>query len=369
VLFSIAPPGNWDAGEIVVESLSGNDRKSLIAGGTSARFLPSGHLIYALEDQLFAKAFDPNSLTASGQAVPVVAGVIRGKEAWETGVAQYDISDDGTLVYVTGDEISLSTVVWVDRRGEETPIPIKPGVYRSLRLSPDGNRFVVNDASEANDLLIWDFARQTTSRLELGGTGGDFAVWAPDGEPIFYHPSVGAVIDWRTSNNTGSPERLVISGDAGLGALHPTVFSAAGDKLIFQGRATPASGIDIGMGRNEIYVRPFPNIDDGLWQVSNRGGVDARWSRSGHEIFYLQPGSPTKLIAVAVQSNGNELTLGEGNPIIDWIYSRAAIGRRYDVSQDDRQFLAIKPSDSRVRPRIIIVQNWFEELKQLVPAE
>ena len=128
-------------------------------------------------------------------------------------------------------------------------------------------------------------------------------------------------------------------------------------------------------GQPEIYVRPFPNVNEGLEQVSNAGGIQPLWARSGRELFYLEPGPPERLISVPAQTGS---TFDKGNPqaLLDWNYREGADGggRNYDVSLDGQQFLVIEilpaeGSSDEPPPQIVVVQNWFEELKRLVPRD
>ena len=96
MLFSVGSIGQWDAAQIVVQSLTTGERTVLVEGGSDARYLPTGHLVYALEDGLFAVAFDPDNLIVSGGAVPLVQGLMRAGGGG-TGTANYGVSEDGTL--------------------------------------------------------------------------------------------------------------------------------------------------------------------------------------------------------------------------------------------------------------------------------
>ncbi len=407
VLFSLGTtPGNWDTAQVVVESLSTGERKLLIDGGSDAHYLPTGHLVYAFEDGLFAVAFDPDSLTVAGRTVPLVRGVMR---ATGTGAANYGVADDGTLVYVTGGGAAgLRSLVWVDREGREEAIPIERSQYVYPRISPDGRRVALADLTSDGDLWVWDFVGETRTRLTLGANGGTYPVWTPDGTRIAYNPGIGDAIDWKAANNTGRPERLATGVSISGGAAFPHFFSPSGDELVFRAQASPESGNDIGMitiggdaepvwllhepyhernaelspdgrwmayqsdqsGRWQIYVRPFPHVDDGLWQVSNAGGLRPLWSRDGRELFFLEPGPPERLIAVAIEATETAFSFGSRMPLLDWPYLGASGpgARTYDVSDDGQQFLAIKEGGAEeTTARIIVVQNWFEELRRLAP--
>lgn len=71
----------------------------LIEGGNDARYLPTGHLVFALGDRLLGVAFDPDTLTVAGNPVPLIQGIQRAT-AYQTGVAHYSVSENGTLAYI-----------------------------------------------------------------------------------------------------------------------------------------------------------------------------------------------------------------------------------------------------------------------------
>jgi serine/threonine-protein kinase len=122
-------------------------------------------------------------------------------------------------------------------------------------------------------------------------------------------------------------------------------------------------------GQFDIYVRPYPDVRSGLWQVSVGGGTRPLWARSGRELFYVSltgalmrigvdgrsiwtSGTPTKLL------NEGYFTVPGGNA-----------GRTYDISPDGQRFLMIKAGGpNQPPPQIVVVQNWLEELKRLVPV-
>jgi len=382
----------------------------LVEGGNDARYLPTGHLVYAFEEGLFAVAFDLDNLTVSGGVVPLVQGVLRA-DATRTGESNYDVSENGTLVYVAGDVAAVErTLVWVDRTGREEAIPAEPSAYQHPHISPDGMRVATSiTGSDNTDIWVWDFVSETRTRLTIGENAGGFPVWTPDGTRIAYNSGTGG-IDWKAANNTGRPERLATGlASPGFGNAVPQFFTPSGDELVFYTFGNPDTGSDIGMitvggdaepvwllqepyaehsaelspdgrwmayesdesGQFEIYVRPFPNVDVNFWQVSNGGGGLPLWSRDGRELFYLDPGPPERLMSVSVVATETAFSVGTRTAILDWPYLGfgGGPGRKYDVSLDGQRFLAIKESgtEDASSARIIVVQNWFEELNRLAP--
>jgi hypothetical protein len=111
-------------------------------------------------------------------------------------------------------------------------------------------------------------------------------------------------------------------------------------------------------------------VDDDQVTVSNAGGLRPLWSRDGRELFYLEPGPPQRLVSVSIEAAGTAFSVNARTPVLDWPYLGASGpgGRTYDVSLDGQQFLALKErSVEGTTEQIIVVQNWFEELRRLAP--
>jgi len=410
VLFSVGPAGDWDAAQIVVQSVSTGERTVLVEGGNDARYVPTGHLVYALGDGLFAVAFDLDTLIVSGGAVPLMQGVMRA--GGTTGAANYGVSEDGTLAYVSGSggaAAGVRSLIWVDREGGEEAITAEPGSYALARISPDQTRVALDDRNINGDIWIWDFAGETLTRLTVGEGGGSYPTWTPDGERIAYSLSNTGEhrIDWKAANNTGRPEPVGTNlTEPDSVYLNPSFFSPSGTELVYRNVSAGIGG-NIGMitigsdaepvwllqesysernaelspdgrwmayqsdesGTDEIYVRPFPNVDDDLVQVSNASGFMPLWSRDGRELFYLERGTGERLMSVSVEATDTDFSFGDRTALFDWPYigTFGVAGRPYDVA-DDGRFLVIAPSGIiGETPPIIVVQNWLDELVRLAP--
>jgi len=409
LLFSVGEPGNWDAAEIVTQSLVTGERKIIWPGGSNPRYLSTGHIVFLFDSGLFAIPFDADTLTAAGGPVPLVQGIWRSLGV--TGIAQYDVSKDGTLVYVAGEGLSQNiSLLWVDRDGHEEDIAIEPSAYVYPRISPDGTRVVLDARGDGPQLWIWDFAAETRTRLTIGQAAGNYPVWTSDSSRIAYNAGQGN-IDWKAANDTGTPEHLATDAPrSGSTQVSPYFFTPMGDAIVFRSESNAETGDDIGMiatangaepewllaapyqernaelspdghwmayesdesGRFEIYVRPFPDVEADRWQVSNLGGSRPLWSHDGTELFYLEPGSPERLMSVAVGLSGERFSFGARTPVLDWPYVGIVEppGRPYDISRDGQRFLVLREAGGEgIQPQIIVVQNWFEELKRLAPLE
>jgi dipeptidyl aminopeptidase/acylaminoacyl peptidase len=125
-------------------------------------------------------------------------------------------------------------------------------------------------------------------------------------------------------------------------------------------------------GKNEVYVRPFPDVNKGKWQVSTNGGDSPLWSPDGRELFYH---TGDAAMAVRVETDP---TFKPGKPAVLFrgtYYSPIAGITAWDISPDGKRFLMLKGVPSTAKPaapeapgKINVVVNWTEELKQRVPV-
>jgi serine/threonine-protein kinase len=409
VLFTIMA-GALDNAQIAVLDLTTRQQKILIRGGSHAHYASSGHLVYGVAGTLRAVAFDLRRLEVLGTPVPVLEQVM----TTAGGAANVSISGAGTLVYVSGGiqaDPPGETLVWVDRQGREEPIKAPPRSYRYPRLSPDGTRVAVDVRGQGADIWIWDLQRETLTRFTFNSTSDEYPVWTPDGRRLLFRSQRSGPhnIFWQAADGTGVVERLTESPNEQA----PYAVSPDGTRLVFR-EDVRATGQDLKAltlqgerraealvqtafterdadispdgrwlayasnesGQQEIYVRPFPGVNSGRWQISTGGGRTPLWARNGKELFYRAPDGAVLGVAVEV-ADGANFTAGRPAKLVEGRYfagatGGAGLGRSYDVSPDGQRFLMIKQAatDATSAPReIIVVQNWFEELKRLVPTK
>ena len=219
VLFTLRTTGTWDNAQVVVQSLRSGERTVVLEGGRDARYVPTGHLVYALGDRLFGIAFDVDSLSVTSAAVPLVQGLQR---ALLTAGANYGVSVDGTLAYISGERVSnrsdtgLGVLVWVDRVGRREAIDAPVGNYRTPRVSPDGTRIVMTyGVGDEEGISVYDLARGTLTRMpddsDVTYIGDPTPIWSPDGLQIAYFArgeTGGVGIFVRRADGIGVAERL-----------------------------------------------------------------------------------------------------------------------------------------------------------------
>jgi eukaryotic-like serine/threonine-protein kinase len=161
LLFTLATgqgSDRWDTALIVVQSLRSGDRKVVMRGGSDARLLPTGHLVYALGGSLLAVPFDETEGRVRGTPVPILEDVRRSRRGTIlTGSANFAFSANGTLVYVPGrlsSTVIPRTLVLVDRAGHVQPLPLPPQLYAHPRISPDGRRLALG-TDDGKQAIVW----------------------------------------------------------------------------------------------------------------------------------------------------------------------------------------------------------------------
>ncbi len=395
---------------IMVQSLKSGGPKELFAG-IGARYLPTGYIVYGLPDSnnLFAVRFDLDRFEAAGKPVPIVEGVY--SPGYWAGVPHYALSDSGTLAYVpgtTGLAAPGRTLVWVDRNGKEEPLAAPPNAYAYPKISPDGTRVAMTIFGANYSIWIWDLVRKTLTRLTLDEGNNIQSIWTPDGKRIVYAllrtgeysvcrkaaDGTGEVeklgsspdrmlLPWSFSSNgkalamtewvgaRGSIGVLSMEGNrARKPLLHHEKYSESAPEISPDGQWIAYASDESGW--NEVYVRPFPDVDKGKWQVSTSGGGSPLWSPDGRELFFL---SGESAMAIAVETKP---VFNPGTPRT--LFRRANLragvttGMPWDIHPDGKRFLMMKEAGATLSapagPRKInIVLNWTEELKQRVPTK
>ena len=212
LLFTVGTGGSWDDARIEVLKLETGERKVLIQGGSDARYVPTGHIVYVRAGALMAAPFDLDRQEVTGSPVAVIDGLLPSTNS--TGSAQLTFSESGSVLYVPGTQrASDRTLVFIDRTGVEQRLPLSPRSFRHPRLSPDGQR-VVLDVDEGNkgDVWAYDIPRGTLTRLTFDGLG-HFPTWSADGRRVTYQSDQGNApnLFWKNADGGGKEEPLTKS--------------------------------------------------------------------------------------------------------------------------------------------------------------
>jgi serine/threonine-protein kinase len=234
--------GNQENAALVVHSLVENRKKVLHRGGYHGRFLPSGHLVFMHEGTLFAAPFDLDRLELTGEPLPVLESVSTDPRM---GGAQFAFSREGTFVYVQGEGRGLRRIHWMVPERKLQPLLAVPGLYYNMQFSPDGARLALDILEGQNrDVWVYEWEKDTPSRLTFDPGWDGFSLWSPDGRRIVFSSTRadGATrnLYWQRADGTGEAERLTESENTQVAtSWHPR------EKLLAFQESNPQTESDI----------------------------------------------------------------------------------------------------------------------------
>jgi eukaryotic-like serine/threonine-protein kinase len=393
----------WDTAEVVVHSLDTAERRT-ITRGSDARVLASGHLVYALDTELFAVPFDSTRLEPTGGPVPVLEDVqrmVRGSGG-QGGGANYDVTAQGTLVYVPrffNPGGVPRRLVAVDRQGRTEALIDDRHDYWRPQISPDGRRIAVEvQAPPTFVTQIWivDLDQQTVTPLVVEGENG-YAVWTRDSQSIIYRSTrQGTRGMFQQSADGSGPPRLIarvegtprsVSRD-GVLAFNTTASQDIStlrldDGSVSEFLATPArehmpafspdgkwlAYASNESGRDEVYVRPFPRTEGAPRLISLNGGSGPVWAPDGLTLYYR--GTSGELMAVSTTLVPG-FTAARPRPLFRYagLFRPSGTAPAYDIHPDGQRFIMVTEGEGpfNERAQINVVLNWFDELRQIVPS-
>jgi serine/threonine-protein kinase len=404
VLFTASASVNGiENGQIDVFSQKTSQAKVVQEGGYFGRYLPTGHLIYVHQGALFGVPFDLDSLRVRGTPVQLLDDVAANPV---TGGGQFDFSQGpsghGTFIYTAGKGTAQTwRISWLDSSGQLQPLISAPGTYALPRISPDGKKLAYINGG---DIYVYDLLRETPSRATFGGAARA-PVWAPDGRHIVYSATSGIV--WVRSDGAGEPQQLLKAEDYPT----PWSFMPDGSRLAYFERGaetgfdlwtmtldltdpdhpkpgkpesfllTPADELvpklspdarwiayrSNDSGNSEIYVRPFPNANGGKWQISNGGGIYAFWSKTSHELFFQVSDGQIMVMDYAV--DGASFVPGKVRVWSDkQLFSTGTSS--LDMASDGKRFVVLTMAEAgeKAAGRVVMLQNFFDEVKRRIPV-
>ncbi|HVE16086.1 MAG TPA: hypothetical protein VNB29_05085, partial [Chthoniobacterales bacterium] len=393
---------SFDDARIMAFSPRTGEKKVLLEGGTYPRY-SSGYLLYAHDARILAVRFDPDRLRVEGQPFTVLEGLQMSRN---TGVANFDVSASGDLVYIPGScEGGARTLVWVDRDGKPEPLPLAPKSYLHPRLSPDERRLAIEVEGANHDLYVYDFDRGVLANVTTDGVS-HWPVWSPDGTQLSFRAGpMGRTAMWQapadrsrapqkvpgkgvgqsaeswspdgrtivyTATNPGSPPSIMAAHldsnreaevvDQGKGAIGSPKFSPDGHWLAY---------CSMESGKPQAYVQAFPGPGAKI-QISTDGGTDPVWKRNGGELYYRN-GDSMMVVDVSTAP-----TFRAGRPRELWKghYSHGmstscdppgATSSNYDVTADGKRFLMVKDDDQdrTVSKQLVVALGWVSELSRM----
>jgi serine/threonine-protein kinase len=401
VLYTAFATGGARQARIVARRLDSGETRVVVEGGNNPRYTKSGHLLYSVvPSTLMAAPFDASALALTGPAVPVLDGLAVVKATGATNVA---IADDGTMVYARGAGAVFQSGVgfqWLTRDGQQAgAVGTTVDGPRYPRVSPDG-RWLAVTIGQANQGQIWvlDLSGSLQPRQLTFKGHNVMAVWSPDGKHLAFTSDRDGQRNLFRIAADGSelePTRLTTS----RYEQSPSAWTPDGEWLLYEEIAASRNDLlrlslkdnkslpwlqtefDEGTasispdgqwvsyvadqsGRPEVWVRPYPGPGAPI-RVSSDGGQEPIWSRSGNELFYQ---SGDALMSAEVVGRGTSLEFKAPRALFrgGFVPFDANVPRTYDVGKDGR-FLMIREAPG-VRPAsLVVVLNWFEELRRRAP--
>ncbi len=377
-----------------------------LAKGVVARYAPTGHLVWVTADgSLTAARFDAKRLELTGP--PVV--LWRGLGLGSFGAADVAISPSGSLLYTTDYNSTIAEPTWVTREGAATPVDAHwpDGIATSVALSPDGSQMAVefiNEKSNTSAPNVWIKKFNSGgafSRLTFEGANNERPTWSRDGRDVFFiSDRKGSPALYRQRADGSVPAQRVASDARGLGegfestdgnwlvlrsadavccailGLRPGVDSVPTPLLAnsFRERSPALSPdskwlayVSDETGRFEVFVRPFPDVQSGKWQISTAGGLSPHWSKGTDELYFIDASNEMQAVKVVTKPtfgilNKQRLFSVSGYFVTPW-------AQGYDVSADGQRFLMMRvgSSSGAVAVSLVLVQNFLGELQRRVP--
>lgn len=369
---------------MVALSLDTGDWRDL-GEGLQAQYVPPGYLVFhapaVREGEIHVVPFDATDLTVHGAPAPVLSGVFR---ANNSGGAYFAVSRNGSVIFARGGH--ARTLVRVERNGRRRPLTDDRRGFRVPKVSPDGSRIAITVDPRPSQIWVYDIALR--SGIPLATEGHNLGpLWTPDGRHVLYTSNDDIYMRAADASTEAQP---VLARDGPqyaaswlndarsliFGAGHPTTLS---DIWLLPADSDPRPVIATGAreilptlspdgrwlaytsdetGREEVYVRPFPNTDDAKWVVSRDGGVAPVWSPTGDELFYM---SGRALMAVAI-TRAPAFRAALPERLFDGPFETGT--PRFDVSPDGSYFVMVE-ADPDARPtQIHLVVNWIDELRR-----
>ena len=370
--------------------LGTGDRFQLAEGGTYARYVATGHVVYTDgAGTVFARPVDLTARRATGPPFPVQAGVR--VAYWNTGAASLQVSPSGTAAFVLGSTHALHRIGWVNRTGRITGYLGGPLTAEDLRLSPDGTRLLTyfytpDDA----DLWMIDVRNGHTTRLTDAAGWEWRGVWSPDGKRVAHQgavegrqalfvrdaapgrPSVQVLASdtdlWTDSwspdgrwvayaESSGKGKRNVYAADMeNVGRKMPIAETNADE---FDARFAPGGEVVAYVSDDEIVVASFPDLG---WRrtISKGGGLSPRWSPRGDELLYWQG---TALVSHAWKPDAPQ-EFGPPRVLFTRLEQQMEVTRYWDVDRDGQRFLVVLANPDAPARQIHVDTDWFGRLKQ-----
>jgi serine/threonine-protein kinase len=369
-----------------VFDFASSERRRITNSGSYPRWSGTGHVLYVDDGVLWALPFDDRKLKPKGHPILVTDQV----QMEQQGAAQFDITQDGTVLFVRGGDANEATLVLVDKAGSTQDLGLPPHRFGEFQLSPDGKQLAVIIRDQLrSDLWTYDIARKVLTRLTDEGYNWG-PVWNPEGTRIIYstrasgdpalievapdgtHRRVIATVPGLFKSTNFTPDRksmLVVVAEPPLNILYVIDVGSGTKTLVERPRnllAFPTLSPDGHLlayvtdqsGRWEVYVRQFSG-DEHRWRITTGGGEEPIWDRSGRHIYYRNGDSWMQVEITTTP----EFHASEPKQVLKGPYVNIP-GYSYDIAPDGRFLLLKSEFQDKKVSQIEVIENWPELLKK-----
>lgn len=381
---------NLDDAVIKVVSIKTGETRVILNNGLRPMYMPTGHLLYTLRTSLVAVPFDLETLTASGEPVPVMDPA---PVDVTSGMVEAFVSQNGTLVYQQANEYKAK-LQWLGLDGSvEDILPVEHD-FDAIDISPDGDRIVTDIDKDGNsDIYVIDVNNKTMLPITFDGLNNG-PIFSPDGKSISFQTMRRGPFEVFTKSANGSGEARPLF-ELDTGEAWPIQWYPDGSRLLVS-RWPFDTGVDIytyepSTGKHESIVQsPFSDYNasvspNGKWltyesridgqrsiflvssdltgprlSVGPAGAAGVRWSPNS-EALYFWIGEDIHRVHVQTDPS---LVVGESEVVVPARQHGGRVGD-YDIHPDGKRFAAVvNPPNDR---SIYLTFNWFNELNRLVP--
>jgi len=368
-----------------VASLDGGEIRDLVPRASYARFVPPDRLLFTRAGAIHVVPFDPDRLEVTGEPVMLVDGV---EQLWSNGGSPWNVSENGTLVYLPGGLWTTKRkVVRVSRKGAIEPLDLEPGAYLNVAMSPDGRRLAVTEFKNGDtNVLIRDLTRGVDTPVPLDAVS-TYAMWSPDGREVVFVTSLKGPWDiHRFEVEGGSEPEVLIEGSPDQ---IPLAWSPDGRFLLWEHAYTEvrmmdlqngqtrqvlpsdSQGVSISpdsrwlafedsiSGRREVVVRGFP---DGTrdYRVSIDGGAYPLWSRDGRDLLFRRGEA---VLAASIRVEGDEIVAGRPRELFRGPYTHQDDRHYWSYDPTTDELIMIRNGDDEISShRLVVVLDWPAEI-------
>jgi Tol biopolymer transport system component len=386
----------------LADNAGAKSHRYILEDSAFADYISTGHLVFGRDGRVMVIPFDAEEVQVLSPAISVVGAV----QKYEGQGSKFAVGPRGALAYVPAEQkahMNIPTLVSVD--GTMRSLGLPAGIWADPAFSPDGERLMLAKWGLAQTIWMLELESGRLSRLTMGQETGYAPIWSPDGTWVYYldqpaDATEGQLVA-RRSDGSGAPQVIrtlplysyptSISSDGRtimlmresdsqhdlltlrlphqLGdhlepPLEPWLITEANERhaqFSADGRRVAYTSDE--SGRDEVYIHELSG-EGGLWQVSDEGGNEPRWSRDGRRLYYR---NGDRMMCVDIDT-GPRFRAAPPRALFSGFFQDRGSVNDYDVDVEQERFVMLQPANPGARDAVEIVLGWTAELERLAPG-